>query len=194
MSSLIRIESSRANGAKSHGPVTPEGKIASAENSKLSTGPVTPEGKARSSRNAITHGMLAAAIVLDNEGDTALFTSELSDLEDEHQPRTPTEIRHIRVMAVANWRQMRIWSLEKQQLDDETARQMLAHPEDHSTSPIGWTSRAFRALSDETRSVELLSRYELRYDRQYQRALTAFRSHRASQEHKLSKRSEPNLG
>jgi hypothetical protein len=104
MSSILRIEASRANGAKSRGPVTPEGKLASAENSKLSTGPVTPEGKARSSRNAITHGMLAGAIVLTEE-ETVRFSDELDLLEEELQPRTPVEFKLVRVMAVADWRQ-----------------------------------------------------------------------------------------
>jgi hypothetical protein len=52
MSSLRRIVSSRANGARSRGPLTAAGKDCS-------------------STNALRHGLLAQCIVLENESDQA---------------------------------------------------------------------------------------------------------------------------
>src|SRR5438874_2056951 len=142
MSSILRKQSSRANGAKSRGPITPEGKLASAANAQHPTGPVTPEGKARSSLNAITHGMLANAIVLTDE-QLARFEIELALLEEELQPRTGIEYKYLTVMAVANWRQTRLWCLEKEHFEYETRKQIRAHSAEEDLSPVAWTARAF---------------------------------------------------
>jgi hypothetical protein len=48
MSSERKINANRINGAKSHGPVTPEGRLAS-------------------SRNSLVHGLLSEAIILEGE-------------------------------------------------------------------------------------------------------------------------------
>jgi hypothetical protein len=117
MKSRLQIAAARANGAKSRGPVTADGKRASAANSAQSTGPVTPEGKAcaltaRSSRNATRHGLLADSMVLHGESDDR-FRALLSRLEAELQPEPGIESDQTEIMAVAHWRRMRLWSLEK---------------------------------------------------------------------------------
>src|SRR6202451_3879340 len=103
MSTERQQNASRANGSKSHGPVTPEGKLAS-------------------SRNAITHGMLSTTIVLKGES-TDRFLWLLTSLLEEFQPQTPFEESLIENMAVARWRQMRVWGLEKAGIDYEMRRQ-----------------------------------------------------------------------
>jgi len=194
MSSSLRIEASRANGAKSTGPVTLAGKLASLANSAKSTGPVTPEGKALSSQNAIRHGILAESIVLDGES-AERFSEVLSTLQEELQPATSIESRYVETMALAEWRRLRLICLEKEQIVIETRRQEAADLSNLSNSDSLSTSNnddcptevsstrymalAFRALSDESRAQELLNRYEARYDRQYQRALNGLRAYRA---------------
>jgi hypothetical protein len=188
MSSSLRIAASRANGAKSRGPATLAGKLASLANSAKSTGPVTPEGKALSSQNAIRHGILAESIVLDSES-AERFSEVLSTLQEELQPATSIESRYVETMALAEWRRLRLICLEKEQIVIETRRQEAADLSNLSdsnnegtateVSSIRYTALAFRALSDESRAQELLNRYEARYDRQYQRALNGLRAYRA---------------
>ena len=103
MSTERQQNASRANGSKSRGPVTPEGKLAS-------------------SQNAITHGMLATTIVLKGES-TDRFLGLLAALLEEFQPQTPFEESLIENMAVARWRQMRIWGMEKAGMEHEMRRQ-----------------------------------------------------------------------
>ena len=174
MSSPLRSESSRANGAKSRGPVTGEGRRKALANSARSTGPVTPEGKAVSSRNSLRHGLLSDSIVLPNES-AQRFDELLASLQTELRPEPGIEAAFVHKMAVAYWRQMRLWCLEKLQFVHETGKQeALNEGADSATC----TALAFRALCDETRALELLNRYESRFDRQYQRALANFNAHR----------------
>ena len=88
-----QTEASRANGAKSKGPVTPQGKI-------------------NSSRNSTRHGMFADTIVLEAE-EKSQFLELLDDLFEEHQPRTRTETMLVETIAAARWRQERIWGMQK---------------------------------------------------------------------------------
>src|SRR5580658_9489984 len=126
--SPLQIAAARANGAKSRGPITAPGKRASAANSANSTGPVTPEGIARSSRNATRHGLLSDSMVLDGESD-ARFCALLNTLENELQPAPGIESIQTEVMAVAHWRRMRLWSLEKALYLQETLKRQDAQAE-----------------------------------------------------------------
>jgi hypothetical protein len=143
-----QTQASRANGAKSSGPTTPEGKLAS-------------------SRNAVTHGMLSGTIVLEGESKDR-FRALLAALHEELQPQTPIETSLVENMAVARWRQMRIWGMEKAGMQHEMRRQAEASQSKEDTATR--SALAFRALSDDSRSLELINRYESRYDRQYLRA------------------------
>jgi hypothetical protein len=149
MSSQRRIQSSRANGAKSHGPVT-------------------PEGKQKSSRNSLQHGILARHVVLDDE-DAQSFDGLVCGLVAEFSPQTPAQLALVETMAVARWRLGRIWCIERETLQSEI--------EKHDPDPITYPARAalgFRDLANNSATLDLLSRYEFRFDRQFARALNLF--------------------
>jgi hypothetical protein len=153
MSSERRIQANRANAAKS-------------------TGPLTVQGKRNSSRNSLQHGMLARAIVLDSES-TVRFTALLTALTEELQPQTGVESALVENMAVARWRQMRLWGMEKAGIANEIQKQESSADSQDTLSRDAPTraALAFRTLSDNSRSLELMNRYEGRYERQYGRAL-----------------------
>lgn len=190
-----RRAASRANGAKSRGPVTPQGKLRSAANTAHSTGPRTAAGKSRSSHNSLRHGLLASSVVLDGES-AEMFREILTGLEDELLPDSPIERRFVETMAISEWRRLRLLSLEKEQFSMEMERQQKAFiqtlvppagpaaqegdaPAAVEVNPARTLVQAFQVLSGHSRASELLSRYENRHDRQYNRALAGLRAHRA---------------
>src|ERR1700694_3249809 len=81
----------RANGAKSHGPVT-------------------GEGKAKSALNAVTHGLSSSSLVLTTE-DRSRFESLLQAYRDEHNPQGQTENDLVDELTVAKWLQTRCWPM-----------------------------------------------------------------------------------
>jgi len=103
MSTQRKIDSARANGAKSHGPIT-------------------EQGRKTSSMNALKHGLTAKTVVLSNENDdehTTLLESYVHDL----QPTGPVEMDLVVEMANAKWRQRRLCKIEtelfERQMDEQ---------------------------------------------------------------------------
>ena len=146
MPSALKSETARINGAKSRGPVTPEGKARSADNSRR-------------------HGLTAASIVLPGES-AAHFQLLLADYMNYFQPQTGVEADLVEVMAVARWRLRRLLAIETHQLELEMTRRKrtcLVH-EDRLAD-------AFQQLSDTSNSLALLLRYEASINRSYDKAL-----------------------
>ena len=74
-------------------------------------------------------------------------------------------------MVVCKWKQLRIWGLENIGHSEEIRRQLAISPE---IAAKNTPERAFHALSElveKKRIMEAMHRYEVRYDRQYLRAL-----------------------
>jgi hypothetical protein len=142
MSSQRRIDSSRANGAKSRGPVTPEGKL-------------------RSSRNAIRHGLLAEQVAIGVESPEG-FANELEQFEHRIQPIDDVETAIVEDMTLASWRLRRIYATEKIWLDEAIDCAPGNGPE--------ILGAAMRNLFNQP-EFSLLQRYETRLHRIFTRSL-----------------------
>lgn len=165
MSTPKQIAASRANGAKSKGPATPEGKLIS-------------------SRNSTRHGLFAENVVLETEK-TGAFLELVESLFEEHNPRTPTQKLLVENIAAARWRQWRIWGMEKVAFDDEVAAPSI------TDDPPLRAVLAWKNSADSMRVHELLLRYEIALDRQISRSLLRLLQLQA-QELQRVERTEPN--
>jgi hypothetical protein len=166
MVSNLKSETARANGAKSRGPTT-------------------AEGKEKSSRNAIKHGLTAGTgnILLDSE-DPGEFEETLNKLLGIHEPATPAENDIVEEMVAARWRIRRMWTIETGLFNAEILTQTAGAD---SPDPSIHLASAFRALADDSRSLALASRYEARLQRLYDRAYKTLR------ELQQARKSEPPL-
>jgi len=154
MVSNLKSETARANGAKSRGPTT-------------------AEGKEKSSRNAIKHGLTAGTgnILLDCE-DPDEFEEAFNKLLGIHEPATPAENDIVEEMVAARWRIRRMWTIETNLLNVEVLAQQSKTDSPEPGVPL---AMAFRTLADDSRSLALASRYEARLQRLYDRAYKTLR-------------------
>ena len=133
--------------------------LASRSNGALSKGPITEQGKRNSSRNSLRHGLLAKTVVLAEES-VDRFKDLLASYMDEYHPTTASQVSLVETMAVARWRQLRVWAVQKTALDRDMAHQ------DPNLGPP-----AVRALNAMSNPSDHLIRYEIAFDRQFSRAL-----------------------
>ena len=101
MTSPLKSETARINGAQSNGPVT-------------------PEGKAVSSQNSLRHGLCSKQVVLPGE-DQEAFERLRADCLSRFRPQGPAEHELVETIANTSWRLKRILRLETAMLSDETA-------------------------------------------------------------------------
>ena len=148
MSSRRRIQASRANG-------------------RLSRGPITPEGKAISAQNARTHQLTSASVVLTNE-ERAILDKMVTAYSAHFAPENPLDWDLVEELAVAKWRQRRLWAVETAAIDLEIDRQ--DKDLNQKFQKIDQATRmalAYKALTDDSRLLSSLSRYESRLRRAY---------------------------
>ena len=151
-------------------------RLASQANGKLSRGPVTPDGKRNSAANAVHHGMLANSYVLNGEA-RERFERILNRLDNEFEPETESEQALVDMMAVARWRQMRIWGYERATIAKEIAQQESTA----ATNAASQGAEAFQNLADTSRALDLLNRYESFAYRMFMRSQRQFKAIRAAE-------------
>jgi hypothetical protein len=152
MTSTLKSETARLNGAKSKGPKT-------------------PQGKARSSQNAVTHGLTADYNVLPTES-LDDFEILLHAYVDRFHPSDAVEMELVQTMAIARWRLRRVGTIESCMLENEIERtrvhlaQLCEHLDEDNRLAM-----AFRNLANDDKALALLMRYESSLNRTYDRAL-----------------------
>jgi hypothetical protein len=142
MSSQRRINASRANGARSKGPVT-------------------VEGKERSALNALRHGLLANTVVLSDENPEH-FEGLVAAYVAKFLPADRVELSFVEQMAAAEWRQQRSWAIERAIVEKKLAESTEAPGVDRIADAI-----TMLAAGPE---LALMHRYEHRQNRMYHRA------------------------
>jgi hypothetical protein len=168
MRSPKQLEAPRLNGAKSRGPVTAAGKLTS-------------------SQNAIRHGILSGAVVLKTENPRA-FQDIIEDFYALYEPANEFERSLVETMALARFRYSRIVNIEHRTMDLQIGREVakgIAASLDPGDASAVLTALAFASLANETRTLDLLHRYETRLDRQFLRAqkrLIEMQDRRSSEE------------
>ncbi len=136
-------------------------------NALKSKGPKTAEGRRNSSLNSTRHGILANAVVLKGESRERFFAL-VNSFHAEFQPTTPSECALVERMAVAQWRLLRVWAVETAGIEREVACQTGPTLEENTPTRA---MIAIQTLSEKSRHLDLLSRYEHRFDRQHHRAI-----------------------
>jgi hypothetical protein len=127
---------------------------ANRQNGKKSTGPRTPEGKQRSRLNALKHGILAKAVVIQEDPareKRGEFDHLLTEFWQHYTPQGPVEEMLVERMATLKWRLARVYRSER----GEIVSNHELDPDDRDWS-----------VSDR------LVRYETMFERAFYRALT----------------------
>jgi hypothetical protein len=157
MPSELQSETSRINGAKSHGPKT-------------------PEGKEVSSKNSLKHGHTARSTILLQCESPDEFKEFFAEHITIHQPATPPELELVDQMAVARWRIRRFVAAETDLIDSEMVRNREKVDKEFAPTHSGvHVAMAIRSLADESRCLSLMSRYESRHQRVHDKAYAALR-------------------
>ena len=150
----LQRETARLNGAKSRGPIS-------------------PEGKAKFARNAETHGLLSNVVL---KGENAERFSQISDqILGSIRPQDELELGIAEAFALARWRQRRAWDIESALF----AKAMDQHAD--QPTPLAAAS-AYEDLIARNDVIGRILRYETTSARTMSRCLRDLHNHRRSQD------------
>jgi len=170
MSSQRKIDSARANGA-------------------LSRGPITEEGRKISSMNALKYGLTAHTVILPDEDDqqyNVLLDTYFNDL----QPDGIFERDLVVEMVNARWRQRRFCDVESFMFVREMDKNEEEVKKDYDSGAVGVAhSFAFRNLVYGG-SLPMLNQVESRLERTYLRAFRTLQQSRQFHEKYIEKRTQ----
>jgi len=114
--------------------------------------------------------MLSKTVLIEGESHVH-FAALLAELHEEFQPLPGVETSLLEKMAVYRWRQLRLWGMEAAVVTEEIHKQKeMADTGSEAVSAIARAVFATRKLTDHSRLLEFIARYESRCDRQYNRA------------------------
>ena len=149
---MNQAEASRINGAKSNGPVTAEGRAASAQNAR-------------------THGLTGGTVVLPHESQANYDALRDSFLK-RFRPTDATELDLLQEMVDSRWRLRRIEAMEAALIQKGINEQMEAMGED--ADPETARFLAYAELAENSKGLRLLNRYAKDLRRSYEKALKEF--------------------
>ncbi|MEZ5355745.1 MAG: hypothetical protein R2762_24180 [Bryobacteraceae bacterium] len=150
--SLARMKAAWANGSKSNGPST-------------------PEGKKKIAMNAYTHGLTAKAVLAPGEDPESLALLVDSFIAI-FQPADDAEFLLVEEMVAAKWKLHRSWCIEGSLFEAEICTQSeKVDAKFEGVTPELRYALAFRTLTDESKSLAHVNRQEVRLTRAHDRAL-----------------------
>ena len=159
---------------------------ASRANGSLSRGPITEEGKAISSRNAVKHGLLSTRAILPGE-EQEEFERILAAALDKYRPLDDEERFLVSILAMNQWRELRVWAMQLAAHAGEILSQEEAPP-DLPERDMAWRAwEAYRKMHLDRRCIEIMHRYETAFENKFYRARRELMGLKA-------KREEPNVG
>ena len=156
-------------------PTTDGRALTSAANGAKSQGPVTPEGKLRSSRNAQKHGMHSNAIVLHHESAEAYEELRQKYFRD-FTPTNQSQSDLVDQMTAAIWRLRRLAALESAAMDHAVEAQRAQV--DATYIDLDCETRAhlaFDKLATSSSTLVTYNRFQASQVRIYDRALRNLR-------------------
>jgi hypothetical protein len=175
MSSQRKIDSARANGAKSHGPQTEAGKRTAA-------------------LNGVEHGLTAKTVILAHESKDEYDTALCDYLDHFHAVGKPEQDLVVQLAAV-NWRLARYAAVESALLDKSILDTAEGLEEDYThVDDLMRLGAGFASLCRNNNSpLALLNRYQARLHHEYHRILKSLQQMQAARQQREAKlQTEPN--